>query len=147
MKIILEDVDTAVTEVTIRGNIADPKVQHILSLLKDSQVSSKIFLFQENTEILVDIADIYYFEVLDRKTFATTQQGKFLCKHTLSELLTLFKRHGITQIAKSVLVNVRHVTSLEAEFSGNYTANLKNDDTLVASRFYMKTFREAIMEG
>ncbi len=146
MKIILEDVQNEETEVIIRGNLADSKVQRIISLIKDGNVSSRLIVFDDSKELLTDIKDIYMFEVRERKVFASTSGGKFQCKYSLSEIIALFRNQGMVQIGKSLLVNVRHVKSLEAEFSGNYVVTLRNDEKLIASRFYMKEFRNAILE-
>ncbi len=146
MKITLEHIDNIEPEITIKGDITNKNIQHILSMLKSNNVSSKIILYIDETELFTDISDIIYFEVQDRKTFATTDKQKYLCKQTLTDILLLFNNHGITQISKSVLVNVHHVSALNAEFSGNYIATLDNGEKLLVSRFYMKTFRNAIME-
>ncbi len=147
MKITLEDVPGTETEVIIRGNIADNKVQHIIALLKSSNVSSKLIVYDESTEVLTDITEVYYFETTDRKTWAITKKGKYMCKYTLSEISAMFRTQGIVQIGKSILVNIHHVSSLSAEFSGNYVVSLSDGSKLLASRFYMKEFRNAIMEG
>ena len=147
MKIILEETRNKEIEVIIRGDIADKKVQHILTLLKSATVVSKIILNDEEKERLMDIDDILYFETKGGKVYASTLHKKYLSKYALSELLRMFQHHGIIQIGKSLLVNVHYVQCLEAEFSGNYVITLKNKEKLLVSRFYMKGFRNAIMEG
>lgn len=146
MKIKLEDADLPEIEITIKGDISDKSVQHILTMLKSSSITTKIILLDDTKEVLTDVADILYFEVSDRKIYAKTLQGKYLCRHSLSEITSLFKSQGITQIGKSILVNVHHVKYLEAEFSGNYIVTLEGDNKLIVSRFYMKEFRNAITE-
>ncbi len=146
MKITLEDAKSEQIEVIIRGDITDGRIQHIVALLKGGSISSKIILFEEAKEILTDIGDIYYFEVSGRKTMAATAKNKYICKQTLSEISALFRGQGIVQVGKSLLLNIHHVKSLEAEFSGNYVVNLANGHRLIVSRFYMKDFRKAIME-
>ena len=146
MKIKLENVENDEIEVIIRGNIVDEKVQHIIRLLKSNSITTKILLQDEEKEILTDMSDVLYFETVERKVYASTSKGKLLCRYSLSELLSMFKSRGITQIGKSLLVNVNHVRVLEAEFSGNYVVTLTNNQKLVVSRFYMKDFRNTIME-
>lgn len=146
MKIILEDIESNEIEVTIKGNISDTRVQHLIAVLREGNITSKIMLYDDEKEILAKVDEILYFEVSDRRVFAIANENRYLCKYTLSELSKLFKSQGITQIGKSLLVNVHHVKSLEAEFSGNYVVSLDNGEKLVASRFYMKEFRNAIME-
>ncbi len=147
MKIILEDHISDEVEILIRGDISSKTVQHILALLKSTSLTSKIILYDDTKEVLYDIKEIIYFEVIDRKTYARTHTKRYICKYNLQEILAMFKRQGIQQVGKSILVNTSHVLSLEAEFSGNYTTYLSNDEKIIVSRFYMKEFRKAIMEG
>ncbi len=145
MKIKLEDADIDEIEITIRGNIKDKTVSDLVSILKENKIASKIILFDEEKEILADIKEVLYFEISNRKTYASLENKKLLSKYSLSEILSLFSNQGIIQISKSLLVNINHVKSLEAEFSGNYLITLKGDEKLVVSRLYMKEFRKAIM--
>ncbi len=147
MKIILEDSTNEEIEIIIKGNVASTKVQHLLSLLKQSNVSTKIIVFEDSKEILINVSEIHYFSVESRKIYGIIGKNKYLCKQNLSDILSLFKNQGICQISKSLLVNINFVKSLEAEFSGNYTVMLKDGSKLTASRFYMKEFRNAIMES
>ena len=68
-------------------------------------------------------------------------------RHKLYELCELFACKGFVQISKGVVANVDSIRSVEAEFSGNYTALLKDGKTrLTISRKYMKDFRNYVME-
>ncbi len=147
MKIILEDVKNEEPEITIKGDISDSKIQHILTLLKSSSVSTRIIVFDDGKEVLMGIADISHFTVSERRVLAVCGEHKYVCKYTLAEILSMFKNQGVCQISKGILVNVHHVKSLEAEFSGNYVVMLKSGERLLASRFYMKDFRNSIMES
>ncbi len=146
MKIKLEDADIDEIEIIIRGNISDERVSHLVSILKENKVTSKIILFDETKEVLEDINNVLYFEVSDRKTYAIINNTKYISRYTLLELLNMFANKGVIQISKSVLVNINHVKSLEAEFSGNYVITLKQNEKLIVSRLYMKDFRKAIMK-
>ncbi len=145
MKIKLEDADIEEIEITIKGNLAKKEVQQLISVLKESKITSKILLIDEEKEMLADINEILYFEISDRKTIAHTINGQFICRYSLAEILDLFKNQGIVQIGKSLLVNIKYVKFLEAEFSGNYVITLENNIKLMVSRFFMKEFRKAIL--
>ncbi len=145
MKIKLEDANIEEIEITIRGNIAHESVQNLIRILKENNLTSKISLFENSKEVFLDIKEIAYFEVIERKVYAKTKDKKYFCKHSLTEILDVFKNQGVTQIGKSILVNIDYVKYLEAEFSGNYIITLKNNEKLLVSRFYMKDFRKAIL--
>lgn len=146
MKLIIEDTNKEEIEVIIKGNINNSKVQTLISLINTISVSSKLILWDNEKEMLINLDEIYYFTTENRHIYAKTISNKLVCKYNLSELLTIFEIYGITQISKSTLVNVHQIKSLEAEFSGNYLITLDNGEKIIASRFYMKNLRKAIME-
>ncbi len=147
MKITLEDQNSEQLEIIIRGNLSDERVQTIITLLKENALNTKLIVFDAQKEIILSIKDILYFEVTQRKTYVYTSKHEYTTKYTLSQIQTIFKQQGVCQIGKSILVNIHHVQSLEAEFSGNYIVTLDNHTKLMVSRFYMKHFRKVIMEG
>ena len=84
---------------------------------------------------------------MDNRTIAHLGPEQYEAKYKLYELAQMGYRHGFVQINKSMLVNVRAVESVAAEFSGNYTAFLRDGKTrLTISRKYVKAFRSYVME-
>ena len=66
----------------------------------------------------------------------------------LYELSRALRPQGFVQISKGIVVNVQAVRAVEAEFSGNYTALLRDGKTrLTISRSYMRDFRNYVLEG
>ncbi|MFI3209046.1 MAG: LytTR family DNA-binding domain-containing protein [Eubacteriales bacterium] len=147
MKLILEDSNESEITVTVKGNLTDTQVQNIISLLKASNISNKIIVYDEEKELLKNIHDVQYFIVENRKVYTVINQKSYLIRYTLNEVSLLFRSQGIVQIGKSLLVNIHKVQYLEAEFSGNYVITLNDETKLIVSRLYMKEFRKAIMEG
>ena len=75
------------------------------------------------------------------------RQQAYEARQKLYALATLLRGRGFIQISKGVVANAHHIASVAAEFSGNYTAFLKDGKTqLTISRKYMKDFRNFIME-
>lgn len=146
MKLTIEETNCDEIEVIVKGKINNPKVQTLISFINTISVSSKVILWDDEKEILTNLSEIYYFTTHNRHICAKTMNQQLICKYTLNELSKIFENYGITQISKSTLVNVHHIKSLEAEFSGNYLITLSNGEKIMASRFYMKNLRKAIME-
>lgn len=146
MKITLEDYSNSQLEIFIRGDISDPRVTQLVSFLKSKNWSGKIIGGYKGKEVLINVSEIHYFIVEERRTFAIINNKRYSIKYSLTEILTYYKNYGITQIGKSILVNLNHVCTLEAEINGNYLLTLSDQTTLIASRFYMKDFRNAILE-
>ncbi|MEA5059434.1 MAG: LytTR family DNA-binding domain-containing protein [Candidatus Pelethousia sp.] len=147
MKITLEQAPLAEPEVYIRGELGSPQVTALIAALQRAGGAGKMFLCREEKEYPVDPSDISFFEARASKVYARTGGEDYEAGHKLYELCDWMRARGFVQISKSVVVNVNHIRSVEAEFSGNYTALLKDGRTrLTISRKYMKDFRKYVME-
>ena len=147
MRISFEQAALAEPEVIIRGDLADPRVSELAAAIRKAVGVSRLFLYRDEREYPHDFSEIAWFETCDNKTIAHLGAERFEAKYKLYELAEMGHRHGFVQISKSVLVNVRAVESVAAEFSGNYTAYMKDGKTrLTISRKYMKAFRSYVME-
>lgn len=145
MKITFEPSREKEVEVVIRGDISNPEVESLLHYLNNKNTSSKMFLYKEDEQFIVDVKDIVYFEVSNNKINAVTINGVLQTKHKLYELKEKLNKFNFAQINKSVLINVDFVKSVQAEFSGNYTVKLKNNkEILIISRKYFKEFKSKI---
>lgn len=146
MKITFESAPLDEPEITIRGRLDSPKVSEIINLLNSSYRAGKLFLYKDDREYLTNADEIYYFEALNNKIYAKTAEGSFEVKNKLYELAESLRSSGFIQLNKGVLSNVNQICSVEAEFSGNYTAVLKNGEKLIISRKFIKPFRKYVME-
>ena len=147
MKITFEQAMLPEPEVIIRGDLADPRVSELAAAVQKAVGVSRLFLYRDEREYPHDLSEIAWFETCESKTIAHVGAERFEAKYKLYELAEMGHRHGFVQISKSVLVNVRAVESVAAEFSGNYTAFLRDGRTrLTISRKYLKAFRSYVME-
>lgn len=144
MKIRLEPAELPETEVIIRGDATSEEVISLLQLLKKPG-SSKLLLYKEEEQHIVDADEIVYIEVIDSKVYACTGQDTYEAKQKLYEIKELLGSRAFAQINKSVIVNINFVRSIQAEFSGNYRCKLKDrKESLTISRKYFKEFRDRI---
>ncbi len=147
MKLVLEPGSQPELEVVIRGNLNDPQVSQIIAALNAAKAISRLFLYQEDRAYLCPVADILYFETQHGHIAAYTREGVREARYKLYELADMLRGSGFVQINKGVLVNIKEVSSVEPEFSGNYTATLKGDaGILTISRKYFKPFRDYVMK-
>ena len=145
MKITLEQADLSEPEVIIRGDVSSSQVQNIVGLLNGKQ--RKMFFFKNEREYLFDISDVIYFETDGNKVIAHIGKDIYETRYKLYELEGMGYSKGFVRINKSVIVNINHVLSVEAEFSGNYELLLKDTQTrLTISRKYVKDFKKYVME-
>lgn len=145
MRIILEDMNLDETEIVIRGDIAGDEVASVLKLLKGKAEKDKMFLYKDEEDFIVNISDIIYFETSNSKVLACTKNDIYETRLKIYELSQMLYTAGFSQISKGVIVNINYVKSVQAEFSGNYVAKLKNSKKqLTISRKYFKDFKNHI---
>ena len=119
-------------EVVVRGDPGDPEVPRILAALQTAAVrQGRLLLRKAGTE---------------REYRAGGED--YETRLRLYELSRALRPQGFVQISKGIVVNVQAVRAVEAEFSGNYTALLRDGKTrLTISRSYMRDFRNYVLEG
>lgn len=146
MKITLEQTEGE-PELIVRGNPADPRVQALLAQLGE-KVPPRLMLYRDGREYFFDAGDVAWFSAEGDRVTAHVNGECYEARARLYELAEQLRARSFVQISKGILVNVGAVRSVEAEFSGNYTARLRDGKTsLIISRFYMKAFRKFVMGG
>lgn len=144
MKITLEAAQLPETEVIIRGDIGSKEVTALLQLLQ-RKASGKLLLYKEEEQFIVPAGEIAFLETSGSKLLAYTQSEVYEAKLKLYEVKELLSAQSFVQISKSTIVNIDHVRSIQAEFSGNYRIKLKSrKESLTISRKYFKDFKDRI---
>lgn len=148
MKLILEDVNIEDPEVTIRGNISGEEVTDIISRIKAAPAVRRLEVTDGGESFFINNEEIIYAMSADDVLEIYTEGRKYSSRMRLYELkerLCGSTKNSFAQISKNTIVNVDFVRSIQAEFSGNYIAFLKNcSDKLIISRRYFKEFKEKI---
>lgn len=126
-------------EIIIHCPIKDQNVDKIVSLLEYDEMKLEC---KKNQAIYhIDIADIYYVETIDEKTFVYKQNDYFEVPKRLYELVEKLNTYKFIQISKSCLLNLDYLDHIKALFNGKYEATLVNQEKLIISRKYMSDFR------
>lgn len=145
MKITMEPTDLPEAEIIIRGNVTDPQILSVLQFLNQKENRSKLMVFAEEEQVILDYSDIVFIETSANKILVYTKSDTYEARQKLYELKEQLPSRNFAQINKSVLVNINCVRSIQAEFSGNYRLKLKNrKESLTISRKYFKEFKDKI---
>lgn len=89
--------------------------------------------------VLVDTADVAWFEAKDKYTFLHTTDQKYIVDLTLAELESKLDTTEFVRIHRSTIVNLKHMLELVKWFGGKYKMRLKDKGKteLVVSRGYV----------
>jgi DNA-binding LytR/AlgR family response regulator len=142
MRVIFEQVDDPEKEeAIIRAEKKTDEVQAAMELLEGGR--RKLPLLKDGEMILVPLANFYYIESVDKRTFVYTKAGCFESRQRLYELEedlgTFFLR-----ISKSMIVNLKKIKGVKSDLSGRMEATLLNDEKIVISRSYVKEIKRRL---
>ncbi len=98
----------------------------------------------DGKKLTFPLSAIFYFESVDRKTFAYTQDTCIEIKETLQGIISEHKDVGFVRISKSSIVNLYKIKRLQGALNMRTRIFLKNDECLVMNRGYRAEFYEAL---
>ena len=98
----------------------------------------------DEKKVTVAIADIYYIDTVDRKTFAYTKDSCIEIKEALRDLSDDYSDAGFARISKSSVVNIYKIKKLQGDINMRVIIFLKNEEKLIMNRSYKKEFYEKL---
>ncbi len=104
----------------------------------------KIQAQYDNKTVLLNIADIYYFESVDKKTFAYCREKVYRVEGRLYQLNENFSGYGFVQVNKACLLNINVLEHVRTLANSKMEATLKNEERVAISRRYIPNLKEAL---
>lgn len=93
--------------------------------------------------ILVPVDEVIYYKASDKYTSVITQDGEYLIRKSIKDLIVELNPESFWQINRGVIVNVNYIGSTRRDNNGRWEVFLKgNDDILLTSRKYSHLFRQ-----
>lgn len=114
------------------------EVNEILQYLKKH--SQRLIGKSEDTEVVFSLNDVYYFESVDKKTFACLKEQILRIDSRLQDLEEAYYEFGCIRVNKSTVLNVYHVDSLTSELNMKVMAKLDNGEKIQINRSYKAKF-------
>ena len=145
MKIRIEQSDR--DEIVIRCREINDRSAALFSVV-DSAVNQRaeMLLFSSSDEHFVSKEDILFFESSDGKVYAHTSDRVYTAPHKLFELEELMPSYFV-RISKSVIANIRRISSVHRELSGGGEISFRESDKKTYfSRAYHKLLQHKINE-
>ncbi len=120
------------------SNQHDANIERLLARLSASTVR-RLQVKVGDRIVLVDLADVVYFEAKDKYTFLHTADQEYIVEQTLAELEAKLDSGEFVRIHRSAIVNLRHMLDLVKWFGGKYKMRLRDlkHTELIVSRGYV----------
>ena len=147
MKIRIEIAEDAPEEIVIRCRERTDEVGRIESLVENLlRGGSELVLSIGSREYYVQKSEILFFETCAGKVCAHTGDRMYQTGYKLFELEEILPAYFV-RISKSVIANVRLISSLSRELTGNGEITFKGcDKATYFSRGYYKILKDKIEE-
>ena len=143
MRIKMEqDPSYADIDITVRYAEENNKVKRIISYLQsvDTQIKCNI----DDTEKMINVADIYYIESVEKKTFVYLEKLIYYTNFRFYQLAEDLKEYGFVQISKSCILNINVLESIKPLFNSRMEATLKNGEKVFINRKYLREVKRAL---
>lgn len=122
--------------------------QEIINLRDHAEsIGSSISGISDGKSVVLPLSDILYFEAVDEKVFAYTQNDVADVRGRLYEYEDRLAEKGFVRISKSVLVHLSKVRSISPSPGRKFEAELCNGERVIISRQYAANIKKVLFGG
>ena len=100
--------------------------------------------WRENEMHRLKLSEVFYFEVVDERSFVYTQADVFEAKEKLYEFERLCAGSALFRCSKSVILNADRIDYVRPSLSGRFEAVLSNGEKVVVSRKYVAELKRML---
>ena len=120
----------------------DERIDEITRFIKSRQ--GNLEGYTEGDMYSIPIADVYYIESVDDRTFLYLEKDTYESKKRLYELEKVTDSFHFIRISKSVVVNLMKVDSIRPALNGRFLCKLKNGEEVIISRKYVQGLKDKL---
>ncbi|MCF7924105.1 MAG: LytTR family transcriptional regulator DNA-binding domain-containing protein [Candidatus Izimaplasma sp.] len=143
MKItIVEQSNNDDVEVIIKGSKNDKTVKSIYQTLL--YYDTTIIGRKEHKKYTLSLKNILYFDTVDNKTFAYTEDNIFDIQHRLYQLEERLEKTPFLRVNKHTILNVKKIKTFNSTINGRMEAKLLNGERIKISRRYVPNLKDKL---
>ena len=143
MKITINvEPSAAETSLLVTCKELTPQVEKLLAAIRilDKQITAN----KGDSVCLIDLADIFYIEALERKTFIYTDKEVFDSEMKLYELEAALAQYNFVRVSKNTICSLSKIKTLKSEVDRKIKITMENGYQIIASRMYADELRKKI---
>lgn len=92
-----------------------------------------------------NLSDVFYFEAVDERVFAYTEDKSYELKIRLYALENAYADKHFIRCSKAFVINLMKLESISPALNGRFTANMKNSEKIIISRQYVPEIKRAVL--
>jgi len=140
VKIIIQSPEENEEEsIIININNMNDKITRILDILKSPD---DLTVQLDNKTFKLPIAEIFYIESVDFKTFVCAETVVYQSKLKLYEVEEALSQSDFLRVSRQVILNVSKIRSVASAGGGRIEVMLANGEKLIVSRQYAPVLKE-----
>ena len=143
MRVTVEQIDREREEELI-VRCYDPSAAWVSSVTEAASDHRTICGWQEDTMHRLRLTEIFYFEVVDDRSFLYTQAAVFEAKEKLYAFEQLCAGSTLFRCSKSMILNAEKIDYVCPSLSGRFEAVLSNGEKVVVSRKYVADLKRML---
>ncbi len=144
LKIDIETDESIDEEVRVRITCKEVNrdVERIIGALRmlEKQLTGK----KDGQTFIIPVTQVIYIEAVERKCFFYTKESVYESEYKLYELEQLLSESSFFRVSRQLLVNLKEVKSLKAEFDRRIRVTLCNGEQIIASRQYADGLKQRL---
>ena len=143
MKVAVEQINREhEEEVIVRCH--DPGAAWVERVMEAASGQRTVCGWHEGTLRRLKLSEIFYFEVVDDRSFLYTQQDVLEAKEKLYEFERLCAGSPLFRCSKSMILNTDKIDYVRPSLSGRFEAVLSNGETIIVSRKYVADLKRML---
>ncbi len=141
MRIIIEEISIdEEEELILRCHSAGGELAKRVRQMETMQAGLTAYRDGEIHRLAFD--DVYYFEVVDGKSFLYCENCVFESRMKLYEFEEFCRDTGFFRASKSMVLNADKIDFISPSFSGRFEVTLLNGEKVVVSRRYVNVLKK-----
>ena len=120
----------------------DERIDEITRFIRSRQ--GNLEGYTEGDMYNVPIADVYYIESVDDRTFLYLEKETYESALKLYEFEQQLSEKDFIRISKQSILNLRKVKSLRSDINRKIRVTLQNDEQIIVSRMYSDELRKRL---
>ncbi|WP_125567374.1 LytTR family DNA-binding domain-containing protein [Companilactobacillus insicii] len=131
--------------IIVKASNFSNEVQELMKKLDElNSKFSVVPLSIDDRVIMVQVDQIIAIEVFESELTIYTHEKVYRLRGQLKKMAERVNDGNFVQISKNTIINLNHLDSLEAAFSGNMTAFLSDDLKFSVSRKYLSGLKKQL---
>ena len=110
------------------------RIKRAIDLLKGPD---DLTVYKDDQALLLPVADVFYVEIVDLKTFVYGEKTVYQSRLKLYEIENVLNTADFLRVSKQLIVNIRKIRNVAPAENGRFAAKLTNGETIIISRQYV----------